>query len=111
MSSKPFIASAEDFNAKQKDYSCDGKNSSLLQSFPYPKLENFNRTVIQRQCESYCGRHVDCWGCTLICTSKDTRSCTWTAVTSCENGRDSGNLIDVGTTQKPGQNDIYGYLC
>ena len=45
---------------------------------------------------------MNCWGCTLHCSSKDSRLCQWRAVTRCKNNDESQTLIDVTATLNPG---------
>ena len=50
---------------------------------------------------------MNCWGCTLHCSSKDSRLCQWRAVTRCKNNDESQTLIDVTATQNPGHKLLY----
>ena len=101
------IAFPEEFIRPETITSCNINEKSTLRQFPYDASillngstksfePNLNSSL--NQCEKYCGKKNECWGCIKHCND----FCQWIAIAECENQGVVTDLDHLDKLQKPG---------
>ena len=100
----------EEFIRPKMRNPCNVYKTNTLERFPYDTWMSFNssnnashitRNSSLHQCEKYCAKKNECWGCISDCLN----SCQWIAISECGTLNATEELFDGDLFQKTGNCD------